>query len=110
MKYIIPENKLDKVVFKYLDLNLKGLEKRKPTFYKGIIFGYPDEEYGIIGWEKGNLFICINLIDEISKTFGLYESDSKLIITRWVSDRYQLKVKNTGHYDVGGRNMRLAIE
>ena len=102
MKYIIPQDKVDKIVFKYLDLNLKRLEKRKPNFYEGVVFGYPNEEYGIIGWEnKGNLFICINLIDEISKTFGLYESDSKSIIGRWVSDRYQLEVKNTPwHADV----------
>jgi hypothetical protein len=52
MKYIIPQNKIDTIVFKYLDLNLKGLEKRNPKHYKGIIFAYPDEEYGILGWKN----------------------------------------------------------
>ena len=50
MKYIIPQDKVDKVVFKYLDLNLKGLETRKAKYFEGIVFAYPDEEYGILGW------------------------------------------------------------
>ena len=94
MKYIIPQDKLDKVVFKYLDL--KRFEKIKSMYYKGIVFAYPDEPNGILGWETDNtLYIYYNLIDEISETFGLNESDSKSIIIRWVSDRYKLEVRNT---------------
>ena len=94
MKYIIPENKLDKIVFKYLDL--KRLEKRKPKYFKGVVFAYPNYGYGILGWENnGTLHIYNKLINEISETFGLNESDSKSIIIRWVSDRYNLEVKNT---------------
>ena len=96
MKYIIPQDKIDKVVFKYLDLNLKGLEKIKPKNYKGIVFAYPDEEYGILGLTKnGTLYIYYKLINEISSTFGMDKSDSKSIIGRWVSNRYQLEVINT---------------
>jgi hypothetical protein len=96
MKYIIPENKLDKIIFKYLDLNLKRLEKRKAKYYDGIIFAYPDEEYGILGYENnGTLYIYYKLIDEIPSTFGLDESESELLIGRWISDRNQLEVTNT---------------
>ena len=92
----IPENKLDKIVFKYLDLNLKGLEKRKPEYYEGVIFAYPNQEYGILGYENnGTLYIYYKLIDEISSGFGLNGSDSKLVIGRWVSDRYKLEVIKT---------------
>ena len=93
MKYIITENKLDKIIFKYLDLNLKGLEKKKPLHYEGFIFAYPDEEYGILGYENdGTLFIDNKLINKISSVFGLKVSDSKYLIGRWVSDRLQLEV------------------
>lgn len=96
MKYIISESKLDNIVFKYLDMNLKGLEKRKPMYYKGIVFAHPNEEYGILGYENdGDLYIYYKLIDEISSGFGLNGSDSKSIITRWVSDRYKLNVITT---------------
>ena len=94
MKYIIPQNKVDKVVFKYLDL--KHFEKKKSKYFDGIVFGYPDEEYGILGWRKnGTLYIYYELINEISETFGLNKSESKSIISRWFSDRYQLEVIDT---------------
>ena len=94
MKYIIPQDKVDKVVFKYLDL--KRFEKRKPKYYEGIIFAYPDKEYGVLGYENnGFLYIYHEIIDEISSGFGLNESDFELVIGRWVSDRYQLEVINT---------------
>jgi hypothetical protein len=96
MKNIIQQDKLDKIIFKYLDLNLKGLEKRKPKYYEGIIFTYPDEYHGVLGYENdGNLFISYKLIDEISEVFGLEYSDTKYVIARWVSNRYQLEVMNT---------------
>ena len=96
MKYIIPQDKIDKIVFRYLDLNLKGLEKKKAKHYEGIIFVYPDEKHGILGYENnGTIYIYKGLIDEISSNFGLNQSDSKLVIGRWVSDRFQLEVINT---------------
>ena len=97
MKYIIPENKLDNIVFKYLDINLKkGLEKRKSKHHKGYVFAYPDKKFGILGYENnGTLYVYNGLIEEISSVFGLKESDSKSVIGRWASDRLQLEVKNT---------------
>ena len=96
MKYIIPENKIDKIIFKYLDMILKGLEKKKPKYYEGIVFAYPNQEYGILGYENnGTLRIYYELINEISSGFGLNGSDSKLVIGRWASDRYKLEVTNT---------------
>jgi hypothetical protein len=96
MKNIIPQDKLDKIIFKYLDLNLKGLEKRNAKVYKGIIFAYPDEEDAILGYRNdGTLYIYYELIVEISNGFGLNQSDSKSIISRWVIDRLQLDVMNT---------------
>ena len=96
MKYIIPENKLDNIVFKYLDTTLKGLEKKKPEYFEGIVIAHPNKDYGILGLTNNDtLHIYHELIDEISEIFGLDRSDSKSIIGRWVSDRYQLKVRNT---------------
>ena len=91
-----------KDIYNYLDN--KGLEKRKPMHYEGIIFAYPNEEYGILGWENdGTLNIYFDLINEISSKFNMNKSDSKSIIGKWVSDRYQLKVRDTFKfgYDAG---------
>ena len=96
MKYIIPQDKLDKIVFKYLDLNLKNLEKRKARHYGGIVFRNPNEEYGILAYRSdGTLYVYHGLIDEISSVFGVNNYNSKSIIGRWVIDRYQLDVINT---------------
>ena len=99
MKYIIPQDKVDKIVFRYLDMNLKGLEKKKPRYSRGYILVYPDEEFGILGWEtNGTLNIYEGLVDEISTNFGMNRNDSKLIISRWFSDRYKLMVKKLNRW------------
>ena len=96
MKYIIPENKLDKIIFKYLDLNLKHLEKRNAKHYEGIVYGFPDEEDSILGYRNdGTLYVYYDMIEEISEVFGLKDADSKSIISRWVSDRLKLYVMKT---------------
>ena len=96
MKYIIPQDKVDKVVFKYLDNTLKNLEKRKAKFYDGIVYGFPDEEDSILGYRNdGTLYVYYDMIEEISEVFGLKDADSKSIISRWVSDRLKLYVMNT---------------
>ena len=92
----MPENKIDKTVFRYLDIDLKGLEKGKPKYFKGYVFVYHDKEDGILGYENNcTLYIYYRLIDDISSYFGLDRNDSKSIISRWASDRYQLEVNNT---------------
>ena len=102
MKYIIPQDKIDKIVFKYLDTTLKRLEKREAKYFEGIVFAYPNKDYGILGWKNnGTLYIYRELIEEISSNFGMDKSDSKSIIGRWVSDRLQLEVTNTDNEFLG---------
>ena len=95
MKYIITENKLDKVVFKYLDTITKRLVRREPAYHYGFVLSYPDEKYGILAWKDKNfkLYISSYFVDEISSNFGLDESDTKSIIGKSFSDRYQVEVK-----------------
>lgn len=95
MKYIIPENKLDNIVFRYLDNILKGLEKRKPKYYDGIVFAFPEKEYGMLGIDNyGTLYLLWELLDEISNGFSLSYSDSESVIGRWAEDRLNLEVDN----------------
>ena len=92
MKNIIPQDKIDKIIYKYLDLNLKGLEKRKDKYHNGIVYDFPNERHRILGYENnGTLHIYYELIEEISSVFGLKESDSQSVIGRWASDRLQLE-------------------
>jgi hypothetical protein len=95
MKYLITENRLNDIIFKFLDAKLDGIETRKGE-YVDIVFAFPDKEYGMLEWEKsGDLFVFYKLRDEISNYFGLEVDDSLRVIGKWVEDRHNLKVINT---------------
>ena len=96
MKYKIPQDKLDKIVFKYLDSKLKDLEKYSAVHYEGIVYRLPNDEYGILGFRNsGKLLIYYKLIDEISDMFSMDEIDSEKLVGRWAEDRLQIEVKDT---------------
>ena len=95
MKYIITENRLNNIIFKYLDVKYGALEQKKGK-YVDIVFHFPGEEYGKLGWEKPEtLYVYDVLMNEISNFFGLEKVDSLRVIGKWVEDRYNLKVINT---------------
>ena len=95
MKYIITENRLNNLIFKFLDVKLDGIVKKKGEVVY-IIFIFPNEEYGTLGWNKsGNLFINEELVIEISYFFETNNVDTLKVIGKWVEDRYNLKVMNT---------------
>ena len=95
MKYSIPQERLDKMVFKYLnmqygDLREVNVEHDEITFKKPT----SDSEYDILGYDKisKSLHIYYKLADEISDMFSLEETDSENVIGRWVEDRYRIKI------------------
>jgi hypothetical protein len=99
MKYIINESQLDKVIFKYLDMELGDIEERKGK-YVDIVLKHPGEEYGIIGIEKmGNggvkVYVFYQLVEKIMGLFSMELSDAFEVIGRYVGNRYNLKVIHT---------------
>jgi hypothetical protein len=95
MVSLITQNRLDNVIFKYLDWKLNGLEKRKGR-YTVFTFVLPDEEHGILGWKKsGVLYVYYKIKEDIQNMFGLESPDALDVIARYVVDRYNLEVKNT---------------
>jgi hypothetical protein len=95
MKYIIPENRLQNIIFKYLDDKLNGIEIKKGK-YSDIVLALPGEEYGLMGWENpGTLYVHWEFVDEIKLMFSMLESESLDVIGRYVESRYNLKVNRT---------------
>ena len=89
------ENRLNNIIFKYLDMKYGTLEQKRGE-HTDIIFTFPGEEYGKLGWEKsGDLYVYYELSEEISNYFGMESNDSLRVIGKWVEDRYNLKVINT---------------
>ena len=92
MKVIIPENRLEQIIFKYLDVKFKDLEQVKGVYYD-IVFRFPDEEYGILGWKRpGDLYIYYKLIDNIFSFIPIEKTEIQMIIGRYVESRYNLEV------------------
>ena len=95
MKITISENRIEQLIFKYLDKRFEILEKVKGKYYD-IVFKYPGEKYGILGLEKsGKLWIFHKLIDDIFSFIPIEKPEIQKIIGRYVEDRYNLKVRNT---------------
>ncbi len=95
MKVIIPENRLEQIIFKYLDVKFKDLEQVKGKNFD-IVFRFPDEEYGILGWKRpGDLYIYYKLIDNIFSFIPIKKTEIQMIIGRYVGSRYNLEVRDT---------------
>jgi hypothetical protein len=95
MKYAIPQDRLDKVVFKYLDMQYGDLEIVKANYYNIILKRInSDSKYGIMGYDEKpkTLYIHYKLIREISEMFFIEYSDSENVIGRWVENRFQIQV------------------
>ena len=89
------KSRIDKIIFKYLDIKYGVLEQKNGE-YVDILFHFPGEKYGVLGWKKsGDLYVSYKISDEISNYFGMEKDDSLRIIGEWVEDRYNLKVTNT---------------
>ena len=103
MKVIIPENRLDEFFFKYLDVKFKDLEQVKGR-YVDIVFRFPDEQGGIMGWSKNDdsnetfLSIYYKIIDDIFSLIPIEKREIVNIIGRYIENRYNLIVNDGSVY------------
>lgn len=94
MEVIIPENRLEQLIFKYLDVKLKDLVQSKGE-YCDIVFKLSDEKVGILGWESGVLYIYHKLINNIFSFIPIKKTEIESIIVKYVENRYNLEVRDT---------------
>ena len=94
MKFILTESKLEQIVFKYLDnQDFVKIEEDGSIYFVNSV----DDKYAQIRFNKysGSCYIYYELIEEISSFFSIIESDSKVVIGKWVENTLQMKVSNT---------------
>lgn len=99
MKYVVPSDKLDKIGFRYLDMQYGDLEQFEPEYYKGFILKKPNNnsEYGVIGYHpQGRLYITDGLTNEVSKMFHIYYAHAKELIGRWLNKKYDINYYYVG--------------
>ena len=92
MKYVITESQLDKVIFRYLDVQDLNIIKIGASTY----FSYPDDNFAQIkyGGNHANnelCFIFIGLIGKVSSLFSLDRYQSTRIIGQWVKKKLDLE-------------------
>jgi septum formation topological specificity factor MinE len=92
MKVIIPESRLEEIIFKYLDEKFKDLEQIKGRIVPKI-FKLPNEEFGIMGKEGKRLLVNFKLTNKILSFIPIKKTEILKIIGRYVEDRYNLEVK-----------------
>ena len=91
MKFLITENKLEQIVFKYLDnQDFIKIERIDNVYF----LNHERDGFAQIRYDKegGHCFIYYGLIEEISSFFSLELSDSELLIADWVENTLQKKV------------------
>ena len=103
MKYKITDNKLESVIFLYLDnQDFIPIEKGDKIYFANS----EGDEYAQIRYDKddGWCYIYWKLVGEISLFFSLDETDSKEVIGRWVENTLQMRVTHTKNEFLGMYN------
>jgi hypothetical protein len=93
MKYIITESRLESLIFKYLDNKLNGIELKKGR-YSDIVFAFPNEQYGLLGYMNyGHLYIFLDLRNDIKSFFSITSDEAEDLIGKYVESKFNLMVK-----------------
>ena len=94
MKYLITESQLNKAIFRYLNnQDFIPIEEGNNIYFVNS----EGDEHAQIRYSKDNNWGYINhdLIKEITSFFSLEETDSELVIGRWVENTLQMRVNDT---------------
>jgi hypothetical protein len=89
-----------------LDIKFKDLEQVKGR-YVDIVFKFPGEQRGIMGWSKNDdstrtlLSIYNKIIDNIFSLIPIEKREIVNIVGRYVEDRYNLIVNDSEVYPYG---------
>jgi hypothetical protein len=108
MKFKISDDKLELVIFKYLD-NKKFLIKETPDDY--YFLKNKDDEHAQIRIIKDSLVCYINfkLLTEIESFFYLNRSHSKEILSRYVEKTLNIEVIDTYEiFSMGIKNLKVS--
>lgn len=92
-KIIIPENKLEEIVFKYLDTKLKDVKQLEGQYFD-VIFKLPGYDTGIIGYNDLSNVLNINgkLIDDVFSIIPIEKTQIIRLIANYVVTKYRVNI------------------
>ena len=113
MKYIITENKLEKVILNFLNKGYGDLTEYRTIEYPDSIFYIKGKKiYMEQDFENGILWVDYDTIwSDLTKWFLLEYDDIQSIIKKWVEEAYNLRgvTPEYEYYRIDGRWKRLTI-
>lgn len=92
-KIIIPENKLEEIVFKYLDTKLKDVKQLEGQYFD-VIYKLPGYDTGIIGYNDLSNVLNINgkLIDDVFSIIPIEKTQIMRLIANYVVTKYRVNI------------------
>ena len=90
MKYIITENRLKKIEFKYLDYLFKDIYEFESK-HNNSRFWKKDDEVVLELKKWGNLYVSYSIWGDISNMFSLNYDEVQQLISEWVENRLELE-------------------
>ena len=116
MKYLVTESQLDRVIFKYLDIQDFVLydDKRKFNNYIYFLNNITDDTAQIsvyvtnaLGEDRDWVYVNGELIQVLSNFFSIDEDECLETIIRWVSSVLNMEVSRIENTDNTGAHYRL---
>jgi hypothetical protein len=91
MKVVIPENRLEQMIFKYLDTKLKDVEQLEGQYFD-VLFRIPGHEFGIMGYNPSNNVLNIHhtFIDNIFSFIPIEKKKIMELIYNYVENKYDV--------------------
>ena len=94
MKYLITENKIEKLIFSYLDNKNFIIKETDDEYY---FLGNEDDDYAKIVLDKYDMicYIYHDLSEDIESFFSIEFPYSEEVLTRYVENALNVKVSET---------------
>jgi hypothetical protein len=100
MKYSIPEDKLNNVIFKYLDVHYGDVVERRGVYNQNTVYTKPGSEsqFGLFSLgvydhrEFIDMYVTYYLIQEIKSFFQVENYDALMVIKEWVKRKYNVDI------------------
>ena len=90
MKYIITEEQIKRVEFKYLDYLFEDIYEISSEKYPNSRFWKKDGEVIMELGKSGNLWVLYSIWDDISNVFSLDYNKTQQLIKEWVEEHLKL--------------------
>ena len=92
-KITIPENKLEQMIFKYLDTKFKDVEKSEGQYFD-VIFKIPGYDIGMVGYNDLSNVLNINgkLIDDVFSFVPIEKMKIMELIANYIVMKYRVNI------------------